>query len=80
MEIKIIPFKDREKHCTKFNTCWKNSTDDKIKRHITHIGAINAENFDDLKRLIKIVDNLDTIKLRNNEIAVQFGDLYFIAV
>lgn len=77
MEIKIIPYEDRKKHCSEFNPTYNSWTDDKIKLHIVEIAAKNIDSYKNLKQLIKITDNLNLKDYRENKIAIQIGKFNF---
>ncbi|MBA9072603.1 hypothetical protein GGR22_000729 [Flavobacterium gossypii] len=73
-KIKVIPFKDRKKDspCYLKNSHW---TDDEIRCRIIADASSNL-NFEEIKKLVEILDQANIDELRNNIMILQINESY----
>lgn len=74
MEIKIIPYEDRKKHCTNFYLLGAQEEED-IKASAISIAGQNLA-YKEIKQLITILDAIDMKKWLEKEITIQIGKNY----
>jgi methionine synthase II (cobalamin-independent) len=77
MEIKVIPYEDKEKYCTEFNTIHSSLSDENIKLHIIQHAASEVENTGQVSQLIEILECIKIEELRNQKVAIQLGKLNY---
>lgn len=77
MEIKVIPYEDKEKYCTEFSMIHSDLTDENIKLHIIQHATSEVENTDQIKQLIGILESIKMEDLKKQKVVIQLGELNY---
>lgn len=75
-EIKIVPYEDKEKHCSEFYLIWANKDSKAIKLEIISNALRDLTNLREIKKLIEILETIEINALINKQKTLIIGNTY----